>query len=68
MRDQAITVPVAFIDAPAGLETYGLDKPAVAGMRFMAGTPIYRIVDLSTVWVTRSFGTPCSGWAQAGSR
>ena len=28
-----------------------LDKPAVAGMRFMAGTAIYRIVDLSTVWV-----------------
>jgi Cu(I)/Ag(I) efflux system membrane fusion protein len=28
-----------------------LDKPAVEGMRFMAGTAIYRIADLSTVWV-----------------
>ncbi|WP_291987923.1 efflux RND transporter periplasmic adaptor subunit [Candidatus Accumulibacter sp. ACC007] len=28
-----------------------LEKKAVEGMRFMAGTVIYRIADLSTVWV-----------------
>jgi Cu(I)/Ag(I) efflux system membrane fusion protein len=28
-----------------------LEKKAVEGMRFMAGTAIYRIADLSTVWV-----------------
>jgi Cu(I)/Ag(I) efflux system membrane fusion protein len=28
-----------------------LDKKAVDGMRFTAGTPLYRIADLSTVWV-----------------
>jgi membrane fusion protein, copper/silver efflux system len=28
-----------------------LEKKAVEGMRFSAGTPIYRIADLSTVWV-----------------
>jgi Cu(I)/Ag(I) efflux system membrane fusion protein len=28
-----------------------LEKQAVAGMRFMAGTSMYRIADLSTVWV-----------------
>jgi Cu(I)/Ag(I) efflux system membrane fusion protein len=28
-----------------------LEKQAVEGMRFSAGTPIYRIADLATVWV-----------------
>ncbi len=28
-----------------------LEKKAVEGMRFEAGTPLYRIADLSTVWV-----------------
>lgn len=28
-----------------------LEKMAVAGMRFMAGDPLYRIADLSTVWL-----------------
>ncbi|MGA7179708.1 MAG: efflux RND transporter periplasmic adaptor subunit [Thiobacillaceae bacterium] len=28
-----------------------LEKKAVEGMRFSAGTPIYRIADLSTIWV-----------------
>jgi membrane fusion protein, copper/silver efflux system len=28
-----------------------LEKQAVEGMRFSAGTPIYRIADLSTLWV-----------------
>lgn len=28
-----------------------VEKQAVAGMRFTAGTPIYRIADLSTIWV-----------------
>lgn len=28
-----------------------LEKAAVAGMRFMAGSPMFRIADLSTVWV-----------------
>lgn len=28
-----------------------LDKKAIDGMRFTAGTPLYRIADLSTVWV-----------------
>lgn len=28
-----------------------LDKKAIEGMRFQAGTPLYRIADLSTVWV-----------------
>jgi membrane fusion protein, copper/silver efflux system len=28
-----------------------LEKPAVEGMRFGPGTPLYRIADLSTVWV-----------------
>lgn len=28
-----------------------IDKPAVEGMRFMPGDPLYRIVDLATVWL-----------------
>ncbi|MDA8129282.1 MAG: efflux RND transporter periplasmic adaptor subunit [Betaproteobacteria bacterium] len=28
-----------------------LEKKAVDGMRFQAGTPLYRIADLSTIWV-----------------
>jgi Cu(I)/Ag(I) efflux system membrane fusion protein len=28
-----------------------IEKPAVEGARFMAGEPLYRIVDLSRVWV-----------------
>jgi Cu(I)/Ag(I) efflux system membrane fusion protein len=28
-----------------------LEKKAVAGMRFTAGEPVYRIADLSTVWI-----------------
>src|SRR6266852_4441286 len=28
-----------------------MDKTAVEGMRFMAGEPLYRIADLSTVWL-----------------
>ena len=28
-----------------------MEKPAVAGMRFMPGEPLYRIADLSTVWL-----------------
>jgi len=28
-----------------------IEKPSVQGMRFMPGEPLYRIVDLSTMWV-----------------
>lgn len=45
---QTDTSHVVFSSPATGIV---LDKPAVAGMRFMAGTAIYRIVDLSTVWV-----------------
>ncbi len=39
------------VTIPSPVSGTVIEKPSVQGMRFMAGDPLYRIVDLSTVWV-----------------
>lgn len=43
--------PVRSIVITAAASGIVLEKPAVEGMRFAAGTVLFRIADLSTVWV-----------------
>ncbi|HRE60055.1 MAG TPA: efflux RND transporter periplasmic adaptor subunit [Micropepsaceae bacterium] len=43
--------PVRSIVLTAPLDGTVLEKPAVAGMRFAAGEPLFRTADLTTVWV-----------------
>jgi Cu(I)/Ag(I) efflux system membrane fusion protein len=45
-----------------------LDKPAVAGMRFQAGDTLFRLADLSTVWVMAELPERDLGLARAGQR
>jgi Cu(I)/Ag(I) efflux system membrane fusion protein len=39
------------ITIPSPVSGTVIDKPSVQGMRFMPGDPLYRIVDMSTVWL-----------------
>jgi Cu(I)/Ag(I) efflux system membrane fusion protein len=43
--------PRRLVTLPAPYAGTVIDKPAIEGMRFAAGEPLYRIVDLSTVWL-----------------
>jgi len=43
-----------------------LDKPAVEGMRFMPGELLFRIADLSTVWLLVDVFEQDLGWIRAG--
>jgi len=47
----AAASPAAIVTFSSPASGVVLEKKAVEGMRFMAGTAIYRIADLSTVWV-----------------
>jgi Cu(I)/Ag(I) efflux system membrane fusion protein len=44
-------VPRASVTMPSPVSGTVIDKPSVQGMRFMPGDPLYRIVDMSTVWL-----------------
>ncbi len=43
-----------------------IEKPAMAGMRFQAGDALYRLVDLSTVWVMAEVAERDLGLVKAG--
>ena len=43
--------PRAKVTIPSPVTGTVIEKPALQGMRFMPGDALYRIVDLSTVWV-----------------
>lgn len=43
--------PRASVTMPSPVSGTVIDKPSVQGMRFMPGEPLYRIVDMSTVWL-----------------
>jgi Cu(I)/Ag(I) efflux system membrane fusion protein len=43
--------PRPTVTIPSPVTGTVIEKPSVQGMRFMPGDPLYRIVDLSTVWV-----------------
>ncbi len=49
--DLARTGPARLTTLRAPADGVVLDKPAVQGMRFMAGEMLFRIADLSTVWL-----------------
>ncbi|MFZ1413299.1 MAG: efflux RND transporter periplasmic adaptor subunit [Defluviicoccus sp.] len=43
--------PRASVTIPSPVSGTVIEKPSVQGMRFMPGEPLYRIVDMSTVWL-----------------
>jgi Cu(I)/Ag(I) efflux system membrane fusion protein len=43
--------PRPTVTIPSPVTGTVIEKPSVQGMRFMPGEPLYRIVDLSTVWL-----------------
>jgi membrane fusion protein, copper/silver efflux system len=43
--------PRATVSVPSPVSGTVIDKPALQGMRFMPGEPLYTIVDMSTVWL-----------------
>lgn len=45
-----------------------VDKPAMVGMRFQAGDPLYRLADLSTVWVMAELSERDLGSVKPGQR
>lgn len=49
LRAEGATVSTLTLRAPAGGVV--VDKPAVQGMRFMAGEAMFRIADLSSLWL-----------------
>jgi membrane fusion protein, copper/silver efflux system len=48
---RAGAAPHASVTIPSPVSGTVIDKPSVQGMRFMPGEPLYRIVDMSTVWL-----------------
>jgi Cu(I)/Ag(I) efflux system membrane fusion protein len=57
---------VRSVVVPAPRDGIVLDKPAVVGMRFSVGDPIFRIADLSTVWVLTEIAERDLGVVQVG--
>jgi Cu(I)/Ag(I) efflux system membrane fusion protein len=43
--------PRPTVTMPSPVSGTVIEKPSVQGMRFMPGDPLYRIVDMSTVWL-----------------
>ena len=43
--------PRAIVTIPSPVSGTVIEKPALQGMRFMPGEPLYKIVDMSTVWL-----------------
>ncbi|MGZ5357317.1 MAG: efflux RND transporter periplasmic adaptor subunit, partial [Solirubrobacterales bacterium] len=50
-RLRAGSPPRPSITIPSPVSGTVIDKPSIQGMRFMPGDPLYRIVDMSTVWL-----------------
>lgn len=50
-RLRAGAAPRASVPIPSPVSATVIDKPAVQGMRFMPGEPLYKMVDMSTVWL-----------------
>ncbi|MGZ9127834.1 MAG: efflux RND transporter periplasmic adaptor subunit [Candidatus Binatia bacterium] len=48
---QSLEKPLDTLPLPAPVSGVVLDKPALEGMRFMPGELLFRIADLSTVWL-----------------
>ena len=43
--------PQSTVTLPSPVSGTIVDKPSVQGMRFMPGEPLYKIVDMSTIWL-----------------
>jgi Cu(I)/Ag(I) efflux system membrane fusion protein len=43
--------PRSIVAIPSPVSGTVIEKPALQGMRFMPGEPLYKIVDMSTVWL-----------------
>jgi Cu(I)/Ag(I) efflux system membrane fusion protein len=43
--------PRSIVTIPSPVSGTVIEKPALQGMRFMPGEPLYKIVDMSTVWL-----------------
>jgi Cu(I)/Ag(I) efflux system membrane fusion protein len=43
--------PRSIVTIPSPVAGTVIEKPALQGMRFTAGEPLYKIVDMSTVWL-----------------
>ncbi|MCC6471672.1 MAG: efflux RND transporter periplasmic adaptor subunit [Alphaproteobacteria bacterium] len=60
--------PVRSIAWMAPISGTVMEKPAVAGMRFQAGDTLFRLADLSTVWVMAELAERDLSLARAGQR
>jgi Cu(I)/Ag(I) efflux system membrane fusion protein len=43
--------PRSIVTIPSPVSGTVIDKPSLQGMRFTAGEPLYKIVDMSMVWL-----------------
>jgi Cu(I)/Ag(I) efflux system membrane fusion protein len=65
VKDNQVGSRITFASPVAGIV---LEKKAVEGMRFAPGTTIYRIADLSTVWVIADVTNRISNGSRSASR